>query len=87
MESIVERINQNKFWHFHGGIHPPEQKKSTNEKPIRQLSLPKQLILPLQQHIGRQGDLLVKVGDKVLKGQALTQSSNPMAVPVHAPTS
>jgi len=87
MESIIERINQGKLWQFHGGIHPPEQKAVTSGKPIKQLSLPKQLILPLQQHIGRQGDLLVAVGDKVLKGQALTQSSNPMAVPVHAPTS
>lgn len=87
MESIIERINQHKFWKFHGGIHPPEQKALTSDKPIRQLPLPKQLILPLQQHIGRQGDLLIKVGDKVLKGQPLTQSSNPMAVPIHAPTS
>ncbi|MDX2368202.1 MAG: electron transport complex subunit RsxC, partial [Colwellia sp.] len=87
MESIIERINQGKFWHFHGGIHPPEQKAITTSKPIKHLPLPKLLVLPLQQHIGRQGDLLVEVGDKVLKGQALTQSSNPMAVPVHAPTS
>lgn len=87
MKSIIERINQQNFWQFHGGIHPPEQKALTANKPIRQLPLPKQLILPLQQHIGRQGDLLVKVGDKVLKGQALTQSTHPMAVPIHAPTS
>jgi len=87
MDSIIERINQGKFWHFHGGIHPPEQKSITSGKPIKLLALPKQLILPLQQHIGFQGNLLVKVGDKVLKGQALTQQSNPMAVPVHAPTS
>ena len=87
MNSIIERINQGKFWHFHGGIHPPEQKVITSSKPIKHLPLPKQLILPLQQHIGRQGDLIVNVGDKVLKGQALTKSSNPMAVPVHAPTS
>jgi electron transport complex protein RnfC len=87
MESIIERINQGKFWHFHGGIHPPEQKKITSGKPIKQSSLPKQLVLPLQQHIGSQGDLLVNVGDKVLKGQVLTHSTNPMAVPVHAPTS
>jgi len=87
MKSIIDRINQNKFWQFHGGIHPPEQKTLTSGKPIKQLPLPKQLIIPLQQHIGRQGDLLVSVGDDVLKGQALTQSSNPMAVPIHAPTS
>lgn len=87
MESIIARIKQNKFWHFHGGIHPPQQKELTSGKAIKQLPLPKQLILPLQQHIGRQGDLLINVGDKVLKGQKLTQSSNPMSLPVHAPTS
>ena len=87
MESIIQRISEGKFWHFHGGIHPPEQKHLTSEKPIRNLPLPKQLILPLQQHIGRQGELIVNVGDKVLKGQPLTQSSNPMVVPIHAPTS
>jgi electron transport complex protein RnfC len=87
MESIIQRITQGKFWQFHGGIHPPEQKHLTSDKPIRSLPLPKQLVLPLQQHIGRQGDLIVNVGDKVLKGQPLTQSSNPMVVPVHAPTS
>ncbi len=87
MKSTIERITQGKFWQFHGGIHPPEQKKLTSDKPIRNIALPKQLILPLQQHIGRQGDLLVSVGDTVLKGQALTKSSNPMSVPIHAPTS
>jgi len=87
MESIIERINKQHFWQFHGGIHPPEQKALTSNKPIRQLSLPKQLILPLQQHIGRPGDLLVKIGEKVLKGQPLTKNTNPMAVPIHAPTS
>jgi len=87
MESIIERITRGHFWTFHGGVHPPEQKKLTSATPIKQLSLPKQLILPLQQHIGREGKLLVEVGDKVLKGQALTSSENPMAVPIHASTS
>lgn len=87
MESIIERISQGQFWDFNGGIHPPEQKSLTTSKPIKQLSLPDQLIIPLQQHIGQEGDLIVKVGDHVLKGQALTVSTNPMVVPVHAPTS
>ncbi len=87
VESILERINRGNFWDFHGGIHPPEQKHLTVDKPIKQLNLPKQLIIPLQQHIGREGDLIVTIGDHVLKGQALTLSTNPMVVPVHAPTS
>jgi electron transport complex protein RnfC len=85
--SVIERIKRGNFWNFHGGIHPPEQKFLTTDKPIRAVSIPKQLILPLQQHIGIAGDLQVKIGDKVLKGQALTHSTHPMAVPIHAPTS
>jgi len=87
LKSIIERIKKGNFWKFHGGIHPPGQKFLTNEKPIRTLELPKELIIPLQQHIGQIGELLVKTGDKVLKGQKLTQFSSPMSVPVHAPTS
>jgi len=85
--SVIERIKRGHFWTFHGGIHPPQQKFLTTDKPIRAVSIPEQLILPLQQHIGIPADLLVNVGDKVSKGQALTQSSHPMAVPIHAPTS
>ena len=87
MKPIIERIKKGHFWKFHGGIHPPEQKFLTNDKPIRTLELPPQLILPLQQHIGQSGELLVKEGDNVLKGQQLTQHTSPMSVPVHAPTS
>lgn len=87
METVIERIAHKHFWKFHGGIHPPQQKFLTTDKPIRALTIPDELILPLQQHIGVAGDLLVKVGDTVLKGQALTGSDNPMALAIHAPTS
>jgi len=87
VESIIKRITHGQFWNFHGGIHPPEQKFLTKNKPIRTLSLPEQFILPLQQHIGQSGKLLVSVGDYVLKGQALTSSIHAMTVPIHAPTS
>ncbi|WP_252730818.1 electron transport complex subunit RsxC [Colwellia sp. E2M01] len=87
MESVIERISRGQFWDFHGGIHPPEQKTLTSTKPIKQLALPKQLIIPLQQHIGLEGDILVSIGEHVLKGQPLTASTNPMEVPIHAPTS
>jgi len=87
VDSIINRIEKKQFWKFHGGIHPPEQKFITENKPIRTLPLPKELILPLQQHIGQAGDLIVSVGDTVLKGQPLTTSNHPMAVPIHAPTS
>ena len=87
MKSNISRIKNNNFWTFHGGIHPPEQKFLTSGKPIRSLPLPTEIILPLQQHIGQAGELLVKVGDEVLKGQALTQYTHAMTLPIHAPTS
>lgn len=87
MNSTIKHIDKKQLWKFHGGIHPPEQKFITEDKPIRSLTLPKELILPLQQHIGQAGKLIVNVGDHVLKGQPLTESNHPMAVPIHAPTS
>ena len=87
METVIERVEQGRFWQFHGGIHPPEMKFLTTNKPIRVASIPEKLILPIQQHIGEPGDIIVSVGQHVLKGQPLTQPNAPLAVPVHAPTS
>ena len=40
----------------------------------------------MKQHIGAEGELCVKVGDRVLRGQPLTRGWGRM-LPVHAPTS
>ncbi|PSV58447.1 electron transport complex subunit RsxC [Photobacterium sp. GB-3] len=87
MLSIIEQIKQGKLWDFHGGIHPAENKKISNQAPIVSAGIPQELVLPLKQHIGSKGDIIVTVGDKVQKGQALTQGDIAMCVPVHAPTS
>ncbi|MDG6096519.1 electron transport complex subunit RsxC [Alteromonas sp. ZYF713] len=86
-EQIVERIDQQKFWTFPGGVHPQGRKHLSNQTAINTLPLPKQLVIPVKQHIGTAGACLVSVGDKVLKGQTLTSSPHPFSVPVHAPTS
>ncbi|MUK37990.1 electron transport complex subunit RsxC [Aliivibrio fischeri] len=87
MLSIIEQIKQGQLWDFHGGIHPEENKTISNQAAIQQAGIPSQLVLPLKQHIGGKGDILVSVGDVVLKGQPLTQGNIAMCVPVHAPTS
>ena len=87
MPTLFQQIQAGKVWDFHGGIHPPSRKERTNQKPVALLDIPDRLYIPLRQHIGVAGKVLVKVGDRVLKGQALTQADNAMAVPVHAPTS
>ena len=47
-----------------GGIHPPENKLSAGKK-ITALAAPKQVIIPLSQHIGAPAQAVVKKGDVV----------------------
>ncbi|WP_261888123.1 electron transport complex subunit RsxC [Vibrio rhizosphaerae] len=87
MLSLIEQIKSGRLWDFPGGVHPPENKHQSNQMPPAAATLPAELVLPLKQHIGKPGDLLVSVGDSVLKGQPLTQSTSVFHLPVHAPTS
>ena len=87
MLSLIEQIRTGSLWTFPGGIHPPENKQQSNQSAIAQASIPSELVLPLKQHIGKPGDLLVTVGDSVKKGQALTQYTSTFMLPIHAPTS
>jgi len=70
-----------------GGIHPPENKHQSLTRPIEPAGIPAQLILPLSQHIGAPAKAIVKVGDKVLKGQKIAEANGFVSVPLHAPSS
>lgn len=86
-DSIIETLETGKMYSFPGGVHPDDKKSLSNTSAIKKPSLPELLIVPLRQHIGSDGICCVEVGDTVLKGQVLSQSSSPFSVPVHAPTS
>ena len=87
LSSIVERIKRGAFWQFPGGVHPDGKKTLSNHSEIKRLPLANKFYIPVKQHVGTGGSIAVTAGDLVLKGQPLTASSNPFAVPVHAPTS
>ncbi|MFA5983325.1 MAG: electron transport complex subunit RsxC [Methylococcaceae bacterium] len=71
-----------------GGVHAEQHKAITADYPIvKDFPLPKILYVPLQQHVGKPAEALVKVGDKVLKGQLLAFSQGMISAPVHAPSS
>ena len=87
MADVLTRFKSGKIWDFKGGIHPPEMKSQSNQSPIQQSKLAHDFYVPIKQHAGTAGNLLIKEGDYVLKGQPLTQGDGLRTLPVHAPTS
>ncbi|CAI1612108.1 electron transport complex subunit RsxC [Serratia proteamaculans] len=86
MLNLFAAFKKDRIWDFDGGIHPPEMKTLSSGVPLRTAPLPDIFVIPLQQHLGPEGELCVKAGDPVLKGQPLTVGRG-RTVPVHAPTS
>lgn len=80
-------LTERKLWEFHGGLKLPHNKGLSSEQPVQEAKLPKQLVLPLQQHIGAPAQPLVASGDRVLKGQMIARSQGHVSAPIHAPTS
>ena len=68
----LKAIATGRIWNFHGGVHPQENKLQSNQTPILDAGIPAALIIPIG-HKGHSPELLVKVGDTVLKGQPLTK--------------
>lgn len=71
---------------FFGGIHPNYNKEmSTGVTTFHTIS-PKQVVIPMVQHIGAPCQPLVKVGDTVMRGQKIGDGEG-LCVPVHASVS
>ncbi len=79
-------FNKRKRWDFPRGIHPPEMKTLSNSAPLRHLPLARRFIIPLIQHTGYEGEICVRPGESVLRGQPLTSGCGHL-LPVHSPTS
>ncbi len=75
------------IYSFHGGIHPAEHKTESNSAPIQAAPLPPCLIVPLSQHIGLPAKPVVKVGQRVLKGECIAMADGHLSTSVHAPSS
>jgi electron transport complex protein RnfC len=87
LQHSLSRPDQRKLWHFHGGVHLPDEKALSNGGPVAPAALPRQLIIPLQQHIGAPAKAVVKVGERVLKGQKIGDGRGYVSAPVHASSS
>lgn len=69
-----------------GGIHPPENKLSAG-KPITKLAVPKQVIIPLSQHIGAPAQAVVKKGDLVKVGTLIAKAGGFVSANIHSSVS
>lgn len=72
---------------FKRGVHPPDQKSFTRDKPIKVLKPIGLLVYPMIQHIGAPCKPIVKRGDKVLVGQKIGESEAFVSSPIFASVS
>ncbi|MFQ5866594.1 MAG: electron transport complex subunit RsxC [bacterium] len=72
-----------RLFSFKGGVHPPYFKEVTSGQPLRRVSLPKKVVIPLSQHTGKPARPVVKVGDEVKTGQLIGESDGFISLPVH----
>ena len=71
---------------FFGGIHPKYNKEMSTGITFFKIITPKQVVIPMVQHIGAPCTPLVKVGDRVLRGTKIGDGEG-LCVPVHASVS
>jgi len=70
-----------------GGVHPPEHKRESSERPIRAAPLPRHLFVPLRQHVGNAATVRVTAGERVRRGQRIGEGEEYVSAHVHAPAS
>ena len=71
---------------FFGGIHPKYNKEMSTKITEFVEIKPKQVVIPMVQHIGAPCTPLVNVGDRVLRGQKIGDGEG-LCVPVHSSVS
>ena len=69
-----------------GGVHPEEGKYSANSA-IETLPLPKQVSIPISQHIGAPSKAIVAKGDKVKVGDKIAESAGFVSANIHSSVS
>jgi electron transport complex protein RnfC len=71
---------------FKRGLKLNTRKHTTEGKAVELAPLPKQVVIPINQHFGAPNKVLINAGDSVRRGQKIAEGMvpGPMTVPVHA---
>ena len=70
---------------FKGGVHPDYHKAP--EVPLTVIQPPKQVVIPVTQHIGAPCKPVVQVGEQVKMGQLIAMVNAPVSAPIHSSVS
>ena len=70
---------------FPKGVHPPERKHFSANAPIEVIPTPKEVIIPLQQHIGAPCKPLVKPKQEVSYGDLIGDNEAFISAKLHSP--
>ena len=72
---------------FLGNTHVPHNKNTADMQPVRMSTFPKEVLLPMSQHLGAPATPVVKVGDQVQVGQLIAEASGFVSSPVYSSVS
>ena len=72
---------------FKGGVHPDDGKNLSKDKKIVKVLPQKELVFPLSQHIGAPAEPIVKVGERVLRGQKIAEAKGFVSSPLYSSVS
>jgi electron transport complex protein RnfC len=75
------------FSFFKGGIHPPDKKALSADKPVAETKQPRRVVVPLSQHLGAPCKPIVAVNQEVKKGELIGEPTGFVSAPVHSSVS
>ena len=70
---------------FKNGIHPKDFKYYSEGKKIEKMSIPEEVFVPLQQHIGKMSNPIVEKGEEVKTGQIIAEADGFISSMIHSP--
>ncbi len=87
VNDYVKAIRESRFAGYYGGVHPSEDKETTEHMPLVRFPEPQTAVIPMSMHLGAPAVPVVNVGDAVKVGQVLGEAAGFISAPVHSSVS
>ena len=72
---------------FKGGIHPPDKKELSANRPVTEAKPPLRVVIPLSQHLGAPCRPVISINQDVKKGEMIGEATGFVSAPVHSSVS